>query len=105
MITLSMLSLGVVILLAAITVLSVVATQHPALQPASVNPFGPSIGLENSDTLPTSLRGENTLAGDWHTIELNRLSDVEDLLDTLETCHAQAELEITSNDQFTVRWR
>ena len=51
MITLSLLSLGVVILLAAVTVLSVVATQHPALQPATVNPFGPSSGHNPADTL------------------------------------------------------
>jgi hypothetical protein len=105
MITLSMLSLGVVILLAAITVLSVVATQHPALQPATVDPFGPSIGLDASETLPTAMHSEGTLTGDWHTLELNRLSDVEDLMDTLEACHARAEVEIAGNERFTVRWR
>ena len=107
MITLTMLSLGVMILIAAMTAFSVVATQHPSLQPATVNPFGPVFGHDtSSETLPNSLSCENTLNGDWQTLELNRLCDVEDLLDSLEACHAsKTELELTSNDRFTVRWR
>ncbi len=107
MITIPMLSLGVVILLAAITILSVVATSgRPS--PAAVtfsgtgscNPYGIS-----SDTLPLG-GGEGTLAGDWHSQELTRLSDVEALLDTLEARHvSKTELQINGNNRFTVRWR
>jgi hypothetical protein len=105
MITISLLSLGLVILLASVTVLSVIATRHPALMPATVNPFGPSIGVDAADTLNVGSHAETTLAGDRQAAELNRLSDVEELLDTLEATHHRAELEIAGNDRFTVRWR
>lgn len=107
MIALSMLSLGVLILLAAMTAFSVVAMQHSSLQPATVNPFGPVLGHDTtSETLTNSVSCENTLNGDWHSVELHRLCDVEDMLDNLEACHAaKTELEFTANDRFTVRWR
>lgn len=106
MMTLSMLSLGLVILLAAITVLSVVATQ-PTLRPV---PCGSSFGFEptaptSADTLQNARHSEQTL-GDWHTADLHSLFEVETLLDSLEASNAtKTEVELASNDHFVVRWR
>lgn len=108
MITLSILSLSIVILLAAITIFSVVVTQSPALVPAS---SGTVIGFDfhgrtAADTLELTGHAETTLNGDWNIVNLNRLCDVECLLDSLEASQVNnTEVDFVSNNRFIVRWR
>ena len=105
MLTISMLSMSLVVLLATITLLSAVTTRQ-CLQPATVNPFGPMHQNPELDTLPNGTASESTLNGDWQSAELSRLCDVEMFLDSLEAKHiCRTELELNSNDRFTVRWR
>ena len=104
MMTLTFITIGMAILMATVTVLNVAATR-PSLQPATVNPFGPSLNDFCADTMPVGSYAEITLTGDWQSVELNRRCDAEALLDTLEANHHRGELEIVGNDCFTVRWR
>jgi hypothetical protein len=104
-ITLSMLSLGLALLLAAITVMNMVASHQPILQPAGGGTFGfDPTAFSPSDTM-THNYADNTLS-EWHTADLHRLCDVESLLDTLEASHAaKTEVHFAGNDHFIVRWR
>jgi len=106
MIGLSLLAVTVAVTLVGLAVLCVVATRPSvAMQPASGS-FGLA-GLTDpaTDTM-TGFAPDATLNGDWHEVELNRLSDVEDLLDALEVRNVrQREMAVVGNDKFVVRWR
>jgi hypothetical protein len=89
--------------LVAAAILCVVAIRPAELEGVAVLPFG-TPDLAN-DTMVDG-RSEATLAGDWQEIELNRLSDVQDFLDSLEACNVQhREMAVLDNDRFVVRWR
>ncbi|CAN5320357.1 hypothetical protein BH11PLA2_BH11PLA2_00510 [soil metagenome] len=107
MISLSLLSVGVAILIAAVAIMSMIATQDPRLIPATVNPFGANFGFDpSSDTLAHGHHAEQTMNGDWKSVELNSLFRVEELLDALEASNAtKTEVELAGEDKFTVRWR
>lgn len=106
MIAISLLTLGALILLATLTILCVTTSRQLGLQPAVVDPFGQVIPSDfGHDTLPNSAAEQVTLAEPWHSVELERLCDVEEVLDVLEANHARGELVIAGNNRFTVRWR
>jgi hypothetical protein len=57
-------------------------------------------GLECSETLAIGT------AREWHVTSLKNLSEVEDLLDCLESQgYAEREVIVQGNDSFAVRWR
>jgi hypothetical protein len=88
------------------TVLCVVAVGPAEQLPSTVDPYATPLPSDPAaDTLPTG-HCEVTLNGDWQTVELNRLCDVEEFLDALEVQGIQhREMSIVGNDKFVVRWR
>jgi hypothetical protein len=68
----------------------------------------PSLKSDAADTLPLSASVEVTPppAAGWQFATVASLSEVEDLLDSLES-HGVAEREVVTvqNNRFTVRWR
>lgn len=79
----------------------------PQLRPATVFPFAPGSSDPSADTLVGEANTQTVLADDgWQMATLNRLCDVEDLLDSLEA-HGIAEREVQTmgNAEFLVRWK
>lgn len=78
-----------------------VALRKPA---GTVYPFAPTTPTA-ADTLTAA--GDTVLADDgWQSVTLARLSDVEDLLDSLEAHHVRhREVRCLGNNAFCVRWR
>jgi hypothetical protein len=106
MISFTLLAATTAVSLGVLTVLCVVAVRPVELQPGTVGPFeAPDLADPAADTMAGG-RSEATLAGDWHEVTLNKLSDVENLLDSLEAQSvAHREMSIVGNDKFLVRWR
>ena len=85
----------------------VVATRHPSLLPGTVHPFAPSSDPA-ADTISSEVMESTVLTetGDWKLVTLNRLCDVEELLDCLEASNvAEREVHTFGNNTFAVRWR
>lgn len=91
---------------AMLAMLCAVVVQDPTLQPAMVNPFaGSTVTDPTAETLAVGA-ADPTLAGDWQQVELSSLSEVENLLDTLEAGRVRhREMSVVGNDKFVVRWR
>ena len=73
-------------------------------KPGTVYPFAPAQPT-TADTLGAET--ETVFADEgWSVVTLTRLSDVEDLLDTLEAHRfAQREVRAVGNSEFRVRWK
>ena len=84
-----------------------VAIQAPSLRPATVFPFAPGSTDPSADTLSNQACIETVFADTgWHALTLNRLSEVEDLLDSLEAHSVQErEVKTLGGNSFSVRWR
>ena len=84
-----------------------VAIQAPSLRPATVFPFAPGNADPSADTLSNQACIETVFADTgWHALTLNRLSEVEDLLDSLEAHSVQErEVKTLGGNSFSVRWR
>ncbi|MFO0850087.1 MAG: hypothetical protein U0871_16255 [Gemmataceae bacterium] len=86
------------------------AVQLGVLQPGTVEPFAPGSADPSADTLAGYSEVVQTVLDvnrvEWQVATLHSLSDVEDLLDSLEN-HGVTERDVTalSNDTFAVRWR
>ena len=94
-----MLLFGLIAALAALTA-GVVMSKKPG----TVYPFAPT-KPSAADTVAVSA---DTVFADegWSVVTLNRLSDVEDLLDSLEAHHvAEREVRVMGNSNFRVRWK
>jgi hypothetical protein len=78
----------------------------PKLQPATVYPFAPGSSDPSADTLCGQAAPTVLVDDGWTVATLNRLCDVEDLLDSLEA-HGitEREMETVGNAQFLVRWK
>lgn len=84
-----------------------VATRRPDLLPGTVSPFAPSANPAD-DTLAEQAMVATVLTDstDWKLVTLNRLCDVEELLDCLEAGNvAQREVHTFGNNTFAVRWK
>jgi hypothetical protein len=73
-------------------------------KPGTVYPFAP-VKPSAADTLAAD--AETVFADDgWSVVTLNRLSDVEDLLDSLEAHQVvEREVRVMGNSSFRVRWK
>ena len=104
------LALVTIVTLFTLSVLAVVASRHAVLQPTTVDPFSaPRISDPSSDTLAgwsEMVKTVLTPPNDWHVTTLHNLSEVEDLLDSLEA-HGIHHREVVtlSEDCFAVRWK
>ena len=78
-----------------------------ALRPVTVGPFAPGNTDPSADTLTGQAQVSTVFAAnDWQTVTLNRLNEVEDLLDCLEAHHvSEREVHTLGNAAFCVRWR
>jgi len=106
MIGVTLLAATITVTLVSLAVLCVVAVRAvPVLQPDG-GPFGlPEITDPASETMTGGPAGV-TLAGDWHEVRLNNLTDVEEFLDGLEAGNVRhRELSVVGNDTFVIRWR
>jgi hypothetical protein len=94
----SLLVLGTV----AIATAAVVVVTKPA---GTVYPFAPTAPDPVADTV--AVAADTVFADDgWQVATLTSLSEVEDLLDSLEVRHiAQREVKTLGNSTFRVRWR
>lgn len=93
-----------------LVVLYAVATRTDAVPAGVVDPFQPTVGSDPSaDTLPTGCAMSKTTppaSADWQVATLTNLSQVEDLLDSLEANgFAEREVLALGNSSFAVRWR
>ena len=73
-------------------------------KPGTVYPFAPS-KPSSADTIAADA---DTVFADngWSVVVLNRLSDVEDLLDSLEAHQVcEREVRVVGNNNFRVRWK
>ena len=73
-------------------------------KPGTVYPFAPT----KPSAADTVAACADTVFADegWSVVTLNRLSDVEDLLDSLEAHHvAEREVRVMGNNSFRVRWK
>lgn len=96
---------------ATVSLIFVFAVRVGVLQPGTVEPFGvPGTTDPSADTIAGHSELVQTVMepkkAEWYITTLRNLSQVEDLLDSLEN-HGIAEREVTalSNDCFAVRWR
>ena len=73
-------------------------------KPGTVYPFAP-VKPSAADTLAAA--ADTVFADDgWSVVTLNRLSDVEDLLDSLEAHRVgEREVRVMGNSSFRVRWK
>lgn len=80
---------------------------RPALRPVPIGPFAPGTADPSADTLSGQVQVSTVFAADdWQTVTLSRLTEVEDLLDTLEAHHVtEREVQTLGNAAFRVRWR
>lgn len=104
------LALVTVVTLFTLSVLAVVASRQAVLQPTTVDPFStPRISDPSSDTMAGSSELVKTVLtppSDWYVSTLRNLSEVEDLLDSLEAHGIQNREVVTlSEDCFAVRWK
>lgn len=106
MISFTLLAATAVVTLALFTVLCVVAVRPAELQPVGADPYATPPPADSATDTMAGPSSEATLVGDWNEIELTRLCDVEDLLDSLEARNVrQQELKVVGNEKFVVRWR
>lgn len=73
-------------------------------KPGTVYPFAP-VTPSSADTIAA---GVDTVFADdgWSVVTLDRLSDVEDLLDSLEAHQVcEREVRVIGNNSFRVRWK
>ena len=89
--------------------LAVIVTRPTLFQATVAHPFD-AVGTSDpaADTLSSEAILQTTfgLNTGWKLVTLNRLSDVEDLLDSLESSHiAEREVHTLGNSSFAVRWR
>jgi hypothetical protein len=92
---------------ATVCVLLHAVTVRPALQPAVAGPFAPGSLDPAADTLTSQAQVSTVFADpEWQTATLDRLCDVETLLDYLEA-HAVSDREfhVLGNSSFCVRWK
>ena len=90
-------------------IFAVVATRPNLFQPAVASPFD-AVGSADpsSDTMSCEAVAQTVFAqsAGWKLVTLNRLCDVEDLLDCLESSRiAEREVHTLGNSSFAVRWR
>lgn len=90
------------------TTLCITVAKLPALQPGTLNPFGPHQVNPSSDTLQNESLTRTVMSDEkeWQLVTMHRLSDVEDFLDMLEA-HKVRERQVhtLNNTSFAVRWR
>ena len=87
-----------------------VAVRQDVLQPVTVDPFyGTEQGTSSSDTAAMSSEMVQTVLvpkSEWQSGNFRSLSQVEDMLDTLEAHgFASREVVMLTDDCFTVRWK
>ncbi len=71
----------------------------------SVSPFAP-VKRSAADTLVADSETAFTDADGWSVVTLNRLCDVEDLLDSLEAHRvSEREVRVVGDSSFRVRWK
>jgi hypothetical protein len=89
-----------------VTLYALVVRPVPVLQPIPAGPFAPGSGDPVADTLNGQAEVQTVLANEWNAVTLNKLHEVEDLLDFLEA-HQVSEREVHTlgNAVFCVRWR
>ena len=95
--------------LMAMTVAAVAVTRQDVLHPATVNPFAPGIADPSADTLQNDQAMVQTVMApvhDWEVATFADLTQVEDLLDSLEA-HGVATREViaVTDHCFAVRWK
>lgn len=95
----------VVALCGALYVMAVQAS--PILAPAPAGPFSPGTSDPAADTMTSQTQMNTVFAdGGWQSVTLNRLCDVEDLLDQLEAHNVtEREMVTLSDTAFAVRWK
>jgi hypothetical protein len=100
-----------VIVAATVSLVFVYAVRVGVLQPGTVEPFdAPGTGDPSADTIAGHSELVQTVLdtreAEWHVTTLRSLSQVEDLLDSLEN-HGVEKREVIalSNDCFAVRWQ
>lgn len=91
---------------AACGVLYAVAAR-PLFQPAVAGPFAPGSADPSADTLTGQAHTNTVFAdSDWQSATLDRLCDVEDLLDYLEANRVtDREFHALGDNTFCVRWK
>ncbi|MGL6074455.1 MAG: hypothetical protein ACRC8S_09875 [Fimbriiglobus sp.] len=107
MILIATVSLLTVLTMIAITVAAMVTTREETL--ATASPFAPGTSAPSEDTVggeqaivQTVLVGKS----DWQIATLSSLSDVEDMLDSLEAHGIEnREVHCLANNVFAVRWK
>ena len=102
-------TLMTLIALSAMVVASTVVSRHDVLHPATVNPFTPGVADPSSDTIQNDQAMVQTVlapAHDWQVATFVSLSEVEDLLDSLEAHGIERREVIALTDRcFAVRWK
>ena len=103
------LALSVLFALMVMAVAVAVTSRQDVLHPATVNPFAPGIADPSSDTMQNDQAMAQTVlapAHDWEVATFDDLTQVEDLLDSLEA-HGVATREViaVTDHCFAVRWK
>ena len=102
-------TLMTLVALLAMALASTVVSHRDVLHPATVNPFAPSVADPSSDTIPNDQAMTQTVmapAHDWQVATFADLSQVEDLLDSLESHGVRGGEVIAVTDHcFAVRWK
>ncbi len=102
-------ALMTLVALLAMALATSVVSRLDTLHPATVNPFAPSIADPSSDTISGDQSMVQTVlapAHDWQVATFANLSQVEDLLDSLEShgIHSR-EVIVLTDHCFAVRWK
>jgi hypothetical protein len=100
--------LSMLVISAAAVVISALYVVSTQTQPGTVNPFGPGSADPASDTIQNEALVRTVFQDrpDWKYATLTRLSEVEDLLDSLENHNVQErEVHTLGNACFSVRWK
>jgi hypothetical protein len=102
-------TLVTVLAMMAVAVATIVATRQDVLQPATANPFGPGSANPSDDTIGSEQAVIQTVLmpqHEWQVATLSNLSQVEDLLDSLEAHGiAHREVHTLGDNVFAVRWK
>lgn len=103
------LALLTLLALMALTIVAVAVTRQDVLLPATVNPFAPSVADPTADTVGGNEAMVQTVLApqhDWQVATLSNLSQVEDLLDSLENHGVTTrEVVVLTDNCFAVRWK
>lgn len=107
--TMTLLTLGFIFTTAAMAAMCVVATRSSLLEPAVASPYGGLRADPSNDTLCGAVNMTvypPALPGEWQTLQLSSLHEVEQTLDSLEN-HGVLNREVVTmgNDCFAVRWK